>query len=183
MGLPFAVLLALFIGFPVIEIALFIKVGGAIGVVPTLALVVLAAVAGSAVVRHQGLSTLNKAQEAVNAGILPVKELFDGVCILIAGFLLVLPGFFSDILAVLLLIAPVRDALRGWLDRHPGMVVTPMGARAASNEDGARGPQVIDAEYVEVTVDVEGETTTSGSPSSKGNPWGKGGAGQPPADG
>ena len=81
-------LLLLLIGVPVIEIALFIEIGGYIGLWPTLAAILVTAVVGAMLVRAQGLATLARAQTELDAGRLPVKQLFDGVCILVAGALL-----------------------------------------------------------------------------------------------
>ncbi|WP_069187554.1 FxsA family protein [Pararhodospirillum photometricum] len=164
--MAFLVLFLIFVGVPVIEISLFIKVGSAIGVVPTVALTLLTAVAGTMLVRHQGVSTLEKARESVNAGILPVQELFDGACILIGGILLLVPGFFTDIWGILLLLPPVRAVLRQWLEGHQGMFMTPAGPASPT----ASQPQVIDAEYLDVTA---------GGVGKEENPWARP-ADQPP---
>lgn len=101
----------LILALPFIEIALFIKVGGWIGVWPTLGLVILSAVVGTAVVRAQGLQQLRRLQTAVEANRDPTDPLAHGALIAAAGVLLILPGFFSDLIAILLLIPPVRAAL------------------------------------------------------------------------
>jgi len=104
-------LLLLLIGVPIIEIALFIEIGGYIGLWPTLATILVTAVIGAALVRRQGLATLAKAQAEVDAGRPPVRELFDGVCILIAGALLLTPGFMTDAVGLALLIPGFRTVL------------------------------------------------------------------------
>ena len=91
------VLLAAFIGVPLIEIALFIQVGGIIGLWPTIAVVILTAVAGAALLRHQGLGALSRLQETLDRGETPLDPVFDGFCLLAAGMLLLTPGFFTGL--------------------------------------------------------------------------------------
>ncbi len=145
-------LLAAFIGVPIVEIAVFIEVGGALGLWPTLGLVVLTAVLGTWQLRAQGLATLMRAREQVERGALPTRELFDGACLLVAGALLLTPGFVTDAAGFLLFFPPVRDILLGLLARH---VQTRMQTRVfVDGEDvstgGPNGP-VIDGEYRDVT--------------------------------
>ena len=99
---------------PLVEIAVFIEVGNAIGLWSTLVVVVLTAIAGTALLRQQGLRTLRRAQESVARNEPPVREVFDGVCLLIAGVLLLTPGFVTDALGGLLFV-PVLRALLGRL--------------------------------------------------------------------
>jgi len=96
---------------PLLEIAVFIIVGRAIGLFPTLALVILAAIAGAMLLRQQGLGVISRLRNNVNAGTIPGRTMFDAMLIGVAAILLVLPGFLSDIAALALLIPPVR----GWL--------------------------------------------------------------------
>lgn len=105
-------LLAAFIGVPLIEIAVFIEVGGRIGLWPTLAIIILTAVVGTFLLRLQGLMTLRRAQQALDRGELPLKEVFDGACLLVAGVLLLTPGFITDAMGVLLFLPGVRALLR-----------------------------------------------------------------------
>ena len=90
------IILALFIGVPLLEIAVFIKIGGLIGLGWTLVSVVATAVAGTALLRYQGLSTLARAQREMASGRPPVLELLEGVCLLLAACLLLTPGFVTD---------------------------------------------------------------------------------------
>ena len=89
------VILALFIGIPVIEIYLFIQVGGWIGVWPTIAIVILTAFIGTSMLRQQGLATLARAQAEINQDRLPVREIFNGFCVLVGGVMLLPPGFLT----------------------------------------------------------------------------------------
>lgn len=100
-----------FLAIPLIEIALFIQIGGAIGLWPTLAIVVLTAIIGTWAVRSQGLGALARLQAALERGGDPATPLIEGVLILIAGVLLLTPGFFTDALGFALLLPPVRRAL------------------------------------------------------------------------
>ncbi len=112
-----AILFLALVGVPLIEIAVFIEVGGSIGLWPTMAIIVMTAIAGTALLRQQGLSTLRSARREMEAGRVPVRELFDGVCILAAGALLLTPGFVTDAVGLALMVPPVRTVLGRWLWR------------------------------------------------------------------
>ncbi|ENG9288850.1 membrane protein FxsA [Vibrio cholerae] len=104
----FPILLFLFIAVPVIEIALFIQVGGVLGVWPTIALVLLTAIVGASLVRSQGLQTLLTVQQRLAQGQLPAQQILEGVMLAVAGVLLLTPGFFTDILSMLVLLPAPR---------------------------------------------------------------------------
>lgn len=114
------ILFAAFLAVPVIEIGLFIELGGFLGLWPTLGLVVLTAVVGTSLLRQQGGATLAKAQVNLQQGIIPLKEVFDAICLLVAGALLLTPGFLTDGLGASLLLPPVREILRNWLGKKFG---------------------------------------------------------------
>lgn len=101
----------LFLLLPLIEIAGFVLVGNAIGLWPTLAGVVLSGLLGALVLRWQGVAVLRDLQRQINSGMMPARAVADTAMIGVAGFLLLLPGYFTDILGLLLLIPPVRYAL------------------------------------------------------------------------
>jgi len=105
----------LFVAVPIIEIALFIQVGGAIGLWPTLGIVVLTALVGTNLMRSQGISTLNRLQASLAQGENPADPMAQGAMILVAGVLLLTPGFFTDAVGFLLLLPPVRVALIRWI--------------------------------------------------------------------
>ncbi len=107
-------LFLIFVAVPIIEIALFIKVGGAIGLLPTLAIVVLTAVAGTALMRQQGMRALDRLRASLEAGGDPVGPIAHGALILVAGVLLLTPGFFTDSVGLLLLIPAVRAQVIRW---------------------------------------------------------------------
>ena len=101
-------LLIAFIAVPIIEIALFIQIGGFLGLFPTLAIVVLTAIAGTYLVRTQGLSVLSQLQSRFRELNDPSEPLVHGAMILFSGALLLTPGFFTDFIGFLLLIPNVR---------------------------------------------------------------------------
>lgn len=104
-----------FVGVPLIEIALFIQVGGAIGLWPTLAVVVLTAILGTWLVRDQGRAALQDLRQAFDRLDDPGTQLAHGAMILIAGALLLTPGFFTDAVGFALLAPPVRRGLLRYL--------------------------------------------------------------------
>jgi UPF0716 protein FxsA len=93
------------------EIAGFILVGKAIGVLATLGLVLFGMIAGSILLRRQGMATLMKVQAEVAAGRVPARPIAEGAVLAVAALLIIIPGFVSDIVGILLLIPPVREAL------------------------------------------------------------------------
>ncbi|AWH89157.1 FxsA family protein [Limnobaculum parvum] len=94
-----------------IEITIFIKVAAVFGVALTLILVILTSCLGVSLVRHQGLRTLIQMQEKMASGENPAGEMVKSVSLLLAGFLLLIPGFFTDFLGLLLLLPPVQKLL------------------------------------------------------------------------
>ncbi|MCP3935125.1 MAG: FxsA family protein [Actinomycetia bacterium] len=112
------VLFAAFIIVPILELAVIIQVGSSVGVFPTLALLVLVSVAGAWLVRHQGTGVLTRIRQQLSVGELPTDELVNGVLILVAGTLMLTPGFLSDAVGLSLLIPPIRAVIRRWLGRR-----------------------------------------------------------------
>lgn len=108
----FPVVFLAFVLVPIAEIAVFIKVGGLIGVLPTLALVIGIAIFGTWLLRQQGLQTFTKAQSALNRGEVPVGEMLDGFFLVLAALLMVTPGLLTDAVGFVLLVPAVRKVLR-----------------------------------------------------------------------
>ena len=104
-------LFAVLVAVPIIEIALFIQVGGAIGLFPALAIVIATALAGTILLRSQGVATLSRLQSSVAEGRNPMNPIAHGAMILVSGVLLLTPGFFTDALGLTLLIPQVRARL------------------------------------------------------------------------
>ncbi len=134
--------LLILLGVPIIEIALFIKVGGAIGVLPTLGIVVATAIVGSALMRMQGMRALDRLRASAEAGGDPVGPIAHGALILVAGMLLILPGFFTDTIGILLLIPVVREQLIRW-----GASRVTVRAAGYVRPGPAPSREVIDADY------------------------------------
>jgi UPF0716 protein FxsA len=111
---PASILFLLFIVVPPIEIGLFIAVGGRIGIWPTMGIVLLTAVIGANLVTHQGRGELARLQAEFGAGQFPAKSLAHGAMILVAGALLMTPGFLTDGVGFALLSPRVREVLRKW---------------------------------------------------------------------
>jgi len=105
-------LLLLFIVLPIAELYVIIQVGGAIGVVPTLAILLLDGILGAALTRSQGRSAWRRFNEAMAAGKVPAKEVFDGACIIVGGAFLLAPGFITDAIGLSLLVPPSRALYR-----------------------------------------------------------------------
>jgi UPF0716 protein FxsA len=108
---------------PLMEIAGFVVVGRQIGALATVGLVLLSAFAGILLLRHQGFGVMSRARAEMAAGRDPSRQLAHGVMILLAAFLLIVPGFLTDIIGLLLFIPPVRD-LAWRLLKSRVMVVT-----------------------------------------------------------
>ena len=104
----FPILMALFLVIPIIEIYVLIQVGGYIGVLPTIALVVLTAVIGASLLRSQGMQTYLRFNQALSEGRPPANEILEGVALLIGGALLLTPGFFTDLIGFFCLLPFTR---------------------------------------------------------------------------
>ncbi|MBN07538.1 MAG: hypothetical protein CMM45_06885 [Rhodospirillaceae bacterium] len=111
------ILFALFIGVPILEISVFISVGEEIGLNWTLVIVILTAVVGTWMIKRQGLKTLYRLQDQLDRGQLPVREVFDAFFLLLAGALLLIPGFVTDGVGFLLLMSPFRSLLQANIGR------------------------------------------------------------------
>ena len=131
---------------PIIEIAIFIKVGQTIGLFPTLGLIIGAALLGGLLLRMQGLSVLAQLRSNVNAGRMPARTIADTMMIGVAALLLVLPGFLSDFAALALLLPPVRSWIYGALASRVTVVNAASYGKPAHDPFDSRikGPGTID---------------------------------------
>ena len=130
----------LFITAPLLEIYLFIKIGAQIGAIPTIALILFTAILGVFLLRLQGLITLAKIRQSLDNGELPAISLIEGLILLVAGALLVTPGFFTDFLGFLCLIPDIRRHIATQLlSRYFTLHVRP----------GDEQPVVIEGEFEE----------------------------------
>lgn len=145
-----------FLAVPIIEIALFIQVGGLIGLWPTLAIVVLTAVLGSWLMRSQGRLAMGQLRQSFSQLDDPTEPLAHGAMILVAGVLLLTPGFFTDAMGFALLIPPVRAAVYRYVRSRVTVARFEMGGAtmyrgAGFGDAGMRGDgDVIDGEFTEV---------------------------------
>ena len=139
-----------FILIPLVEIGLFIQVGGAIGLWPTLAIVVLTAIAGSWLVRSQGMATMGNLQNSFRDLQDPTEPLAHGAMILFAGALLLTPGFFTDMVGFLLLIPGVRSAITAQIKNRMKTSHFSMGQAPGST---AQKPaeDIIETEYSDIS--------------------------------
>jgi len=104
-------LLLLFIAVPLAEIWLLLQVGGTIGALPTIGLVVLTAAVGAVLVRAQGFSTILEVRRSLDAGEVPAVAIVEGIFLLVAGALLLTPGFVTDAIGFACLVPPLRRAV------------------------------------------------------------------------
>ena len=111
----FGKLFLLFAVVPVAEIYVLVTVGGAIGAIPTVALVLLTALAGAHLARLQGMSVMMRIRENLAQGFMPAEELLDGLLIFLAGMVLLTPGFLTDICGLLILLPFTRNMFKVWL--------------------------------------------------------------------
>lgn len=156
-------LLAIFIAVPLIEIALFIKVGGWLTLWPTLGIVILTAILGTALVRYQGRGVLNDLRGALDEVRDPSEPLAHGAMIVLAGALLVTPGFMTDAFGLALLVPKCREWVFGRVRRHV-TIVSAGGPAAGQGRPGAGGysdghGDVIEGDYHaqdEVRTDARG---------------------------
>ncbi len=153
-------LFLLFLLVPLIEIGVFIEVGGLIGLLPTLGLILLTAVLGTWQLRAQGLSTLARARQQMEQGQLPAQELYDGFCLIIAGALLLTPGFVTDAVGFALFVPAFRRLLRHFIAQR-----IRMRAEVRMRQHGNHGSStIIDGEFREVPDDHEPLPPRGGKP-------------------
>ena len=107
---------------PVSEIYILITIGGQIGILPSIALVILTGIVGASLARSQGLQTLGRIQDSFQQGLVPGEELLNALLIAIAGVVLLTPGFLTDAAGLFLLIPATRTLCREWLKRRIELV-------------------------------------------------------------
>ncbi|WP_017473390.1 FxsA family protein [Amphibacillus jilinensis] len=100
---------------PALEIGVFIWAGAQVGIWSVIGLIVFTGLVGATLARQQGMDALRRAQESMQAGQVPADAIFDGICILIGGVVLLTPGFITDFFGFILLMPLTRSPLKGWL--------------------------------------------------------------------
>ncbi len=169
-------LFLIFLAIPILEITAFIVIGGQIGIAATLAMILLTAIAGTALLRHQGLAMIGRIRDDLAGQRVPAKPLVEGAMIAAAGLLLLTPGFITDGIGFLLFVPPVRAMLwraiatRFYVKAGGSMAGGAMagesnggGSKSGPSPDGRAGkrpPETIDLE--------EGEYSARADPDS---PW------------
>src|SRR3954452_16644533 len=113
-------LILVFIVVPIAELYVILKVGDAIGWLPTLAILVIDSLLGTWLLRSQGRAVWQRFQSTMQAGRIPHREVFDGVLVIFCAAFLITPGFLTDIVGVVLLLPPTRALFRRWLIRRGG---------------------------------------------------------------
>ena len=144
---------------PLIEIAGFVVVGSQVGVLATIGLVLLSVIVGSLLMRFQGLGVLTRLRQELDAGRNPGRELAHGAIILLAGFLLIVPGFFTDIIGLLLFLPPVRDIAWRFLRNRVQVATTFATFGGGAARPPGRGP----------TIDLDEQDYSSGK--RPDSPW------------
>lgn len=124
-------LLALFLT----ELGAFIFVASLIGVLAAIGLALATSILGGILLRVQGLGTIGRIQRVMDQGGSPGRELVHGLMIVLAGMLLIVPGFVSDLLGLLLFIAPIRDGVWSFLKSRISIVTTPFSGRTERTID------------------------------------------------
>lgn len=141
------ILFAVFMIVPLVEIAFFVVIGNTIGLWPTLAGVLVTAVAGSLILRWQGLQLLNEIRSSMGQGRLPARALADAMMVATAGVLLLTPGYFSDLIGILLLIPPVRTLIYRFLASRVQVVAT------TTTQSYGFGPRRVEDDTIELGDD------------------------------
>lgn len=116
--MPLLALIALFVVVPLAELYVIYTVGDAIGILPTLAILVADSLLGSWLLKMQGRAVWRRFNETLRAGRVPTREIVDGVLVIFGGAFLITPGFITDVVGVLLLLPPTRSLFRRGLQRQ-----------------------------------------------------------------
>lgn len=163
--MPFFII---FVLIPLAEILVFIAVSDHIGLGTALLMALMTAIIGGALVRYQGIATIFSAQDSLRRGEIPSRQLFDGLCLVAAGAMLITPGFITDTLGFLLLIPAVRHVLLRMLVKSGRVSVNGFNAEYAEFHDQRHyhhpgEPDVIDVEFE--TIEKDDAQTDEDSPS------------------
>ena len=172
------IILIAFIATPIIEIALFIEAGDRFGLWPTLAMVIATAVAGTWLLRWQGFATWTRATQSLQRNVFPVAEVFTGLCLVLAGALLLTPGFLTDAIGLALFAPPVRRMLarllRRRLERAKGPRIWVNGESMDFSGDFSGAPSannIVDAEFKE--IETPPPSIAPHGPRDPNSPWRK----------
>ncbi|HEU0101678.1 MAG TPA: FxsA family protein [Mycobacteriales bacterium] len=149
-----ALLVLALIAVPIVELYVILQVGQQIGALATVVLLVAVSLLGAALLRREGARAWRAFREATLRGRVPAREVADGFLVLLAGALLLTPGFATDVVGLLLLLPPVRAVLRRWLTSYAtramidGLTAGPPGG-GPGRPPGRGSERVIDGDVVE----------------------------------
>lgn len=157
---------AFFILMPILELMLLIKVGSFIGVFPTIAIVLVTAVLGVSLLRREGMSTIGKAQQRLEAGEMPASELVEGALLVVSGAFLLTPGFITDSIGFACLVPALRQRMAGYLIQRMSLKAVNSAAMFGANEPPRASPyrtgsgasnaegEIIEGEVIEIDGEV-----------------------------
>src|SRR5687767_12305456 len=148
--MPLLLLIFIFIVVPIAELYVIWQVGEAIGIVPTLLILLADSIIGSLLLKSQGRTVWRRFSETMAEGRVPHREVLDGVLVIFGGAFLITPGFITDIVGILLLLPPTRALMRG-------LVVRALRGRVVLEVAGAAGRRARRTRY-----DVEGTASEVG---------------------
>jgi len=165
--MPFAIVPFLLLAIPIVEIAAFIMIGGQIGTINTLLMILVTAIIGTFLLRWQGFQILNSIKAETEQGRIPGRALGDGAMILVAGILLLTPGFVTDAIGFSLFIPFVRSVIWSFLASKVSVIIP--GTQSAGWQDGfnQQNPRTFDDGPV---VDLSEDEYQSG-PKDPNSPW------------
>jgi UPF0716 protein FxsA len=155
--------MALFVVVPLLELALLVWIGERVGILPTVALVVLTGILGAALARWQGVATWGRFRAAVEAGRMPHRELVEGLLVLVAGAVLLTPGLLTDAAGFALLVPAVRGRVGNWIADRLAQRVQLAGVAAAQSRPAAGGAVEVEYQVVE-NVALEENDNEEGGP-------------------
>jgi UPF0716 protein FxsA len=137
-----ALLALVFVVIPLVEIYVAVQVGHAVGALDTIGLLIVISIVGAWIARREGFAVIQRVRQRVDQREVPGRELVDGLLILVGGLLLMVPGFVTDGIGLLLLLPPVRAGVRAWLTRRFSVMTLggPPGPPGPSGPPGAGGP-------------------------------------------
>lgn len=164
--MPFAIIPFLLLVIPIVEIAAFIAIGGQIGIAATLLMILVTAIIGSILLRIQGLSLIREIQSEVDSGRVPGRALGNGAMILVAGILLLTPGFVTDSIGFLLFVPWIRSSIWGFLASRINVVGSGMDPFSQQRQQESPHPFNEDGQ----TIDLD-ENEYSSAEADPNSPW------------
>ena len=155
--MPILLLLLLFIAVPLVELYVIIQVGGAIGIVPTLLILLADSILGTLLLRSQGRAVWRRFMTATQSGRVPHREAIDGALVIFGGALLLTPGFVTDVVGILLLLPPTRAVARRLVARLVARrVVVGVTGAAARRGFRSRPSRAYDVDGTATDADAQG---------------------------